>query len=137
MKKPVKDHNLRYLSLVALFCIVAVIYLGRLFYIQISGREGSYDTSYTRRTVTVQAVRGELYDRNGKVLVKNADYFRKANSLLELSYSPDAFTDCSSPDTSASTVSSRYEKSFSKLIEADASTPNPKAELSCLIRPEE
>ena len=30
---------------------------------------------------------------NRKVLVKNADYFRKANSLLELSYSPDTFTD--------------------------------------------
>lgn len=68
-----KDHALRYLSLVAVFCIVAVIYLGRLFYIQISGREGDYDSGYTRRVVTVQAVRGEIYDRNGKVLVKN-DY---------------------------------------------------------------
>lgn len=73
MSKPAKDRSLRYLSLVALFCIVAVIYLGRLFYIQISGREGDYDAGYTKRTVTVQAVRGEIKDCNGKVLVKN-DY---------------------------------------------------------------
>lgn len=30
---------------------------------------------------------------NRKILVKNADYFRKARSLLELSYSADAFED--------------------------------------------
>ena len=73
MHKPVKDRSLRYLSLVAIFCIVAVIYLGRLFYIQIAGREGDYDAGYTKRTVIVQAVRGEIKDCNGKVLVKN-DY---------------------------------------------------------------
>ena len=73
MNKPAKDRSLRYLSLVALFCIVSVIYLGRLFYIQIAGREGEYDAGVRSRTVTVQAVRGQIYDRNGNVLVKN-DY---------------------------------------------------------------
>ncbi len=60
----------RYLLVVILFCLISVMYLFRLFYIQISGR-GEYDSDTTRRTVTVQAVRGEIYDRNGVKLVEN------------------------------------------------------------------
>lgn len=65
------NHTLRYLGIVALFCLVCVIYLGRLFFIQISGRENEYKTDTTERVVTVQAVRGEIYDRNGVKLVAN------------------------------------------------------------------
>ena len=65
------NHTLRYLGIVALFCLVCVIYLGRLFFIQISGRENEYKTDITERVVTVQAVRGEIYDRNGVKLVAN------------------------------------------------------------------
>ncbi|MBQ9760268.1 MAG: hypothetical protein IJW16_02840 [Clostridia bacterium] len=54
-----------------LFCVVCVFFLGRLFYIQISGRQNSYDTGTTTQRVTVQAVRGEIYDRNGNKLVSN------------------------------------------------------------------
>lgn len=67
----VKNHSLRYLGVVAVFCLICVIYLGRLFYIQISGREGAYEADTEIRKVTVQAVRGEIYDRNGKKLVAN------------------------------------------------------------------
>lgn len=67
-----KDRTIRYLLIAAVFCIVCVVYLGRLFYIQISGRENSYRTETTKKTVTVQAVRGEIYDRNGKKLVGNS-----------------------------------------------------------------
>ena len=66
-----QTHTLRYLGIVALFCLVCVIYLGRLFYIQISGRENQYKSDITEREVTVQAVRGEIYDRNGVKLVAN------------------------------------------------------------------
>jgi len=62
---------LRYLGIVAVFCLVCVIYLGRLFFIQISGRENEYKSDITEREVTVQAVRGEIYDRNGVKLVAN------------------------------------------------------------------
>ncbi|MBQ4273668.1 MAG: hypothetical protein IJB94_01690 [Clostridia bacterium] len=65
------NHTLRYLGVVALFCLVCVIYLGRLFFIQISGRENEYTADITEREVTVQAVRGEIYDRNGVKLVAN------------------------------------------------------------------
>ena len=66
-----QTHTLRYLGIVALFCLVCVIYLGRLFFIQISGRENQYKSDITEREVTVQAVRGEIYDRNGTKLVAN------------------------------------------------------------------
>ncbi len=65
------NHTLRYLGIVAVFCLVCVIYLGRLFFIQISGRENQYTADITEREVTVQAVRGEIYDRNGVKLVAN------------------------------------------------------------------
>lgn len=63
--------SFRYLGIVIVFCFICVIYLGRLFYIQIAGRENSYSTGTDVRTVTIQAVRGEIYDRNGVKLVEN------------------------------------------------------------------
>ena len=66
-----QTHTLRYLGIVALFCLMCVIYLGRLFFIQIAGRENKYESDITEREVTVQAVRGEIYDRNGVKLVAN------------------------------------------------------------------
>ena len=47
-----------------------------------------------RECLSIMSFMGIVENRgNRKVLVKNADYFRKARSLLELSYSPDAFDD--------------------------------------------
>ena len=66
-----RTHTLRYLGIVAVFCLICVIYLGRLFFIQISGRENEYKSDIEEREVTVQAVRGEIYDRNGVKLVAN------------------------------------------------------------------
>ena len=66
-----RNHTLRYLGVVAVFCLICVIYLGRLFFIQIAGRENQYTADITEREVTVQAVRGEIYDRNGVKLVAN------------------------------------------------------------------
>ena len=66
-----RSYTLRYLGIVSLFCLICVIYLGRLFFIQISGRENEYTADITEREVTVQAVRGEIYDRNGVKLVAN------------------------------------------------------------------
>ena len=65
------NHTLRYLGIVALFCLVCVIYLGRLFFIQIAGRENKYESDISEKEVAVQAVRGEIYDRNGVKLVAN------------------------------------------------------------------
>ena len=61
----------RYVAVAVLFCLVCVIYLGRLFYIQISGNEPQYSGGTTKRIETVEAVRGQIYDRNGVPLVTN------------------------------------------------------------------
>ena len=66
-----RTHTLRYLGIVTVFCLICVIYLGRLFFIQIAGRENEYKADITERVVTIQAVRGEIYDRNGVKLVAN------------------------------------------------------------------
>ena len=60
----------RYIAVVALFCAVCIVYLGRLLFIQLNYAVDE-DGKTTTRTVTVQAVRGEIYDRNGKALVTN------------------------------------------------------------------
>ena len=47
-----------------------------------------------RECLSILSFMGIVENRgNRKVLVKNADYYRKARSLLELSYSPDTFDD--------------------------------------------
>ncbi len=65
-----KRYLFRYLLIAMVFCTVCVVYLGRLFYVQITGRESSY-RSETTVTVKVPAVRGEILDRNGTLLVGN------------------------------------------------------------------
>ncbi|MBQ9132209.1 MAG: hypothetical protein IJX62_07045 [Clostridia bacterium] len=66
-----RNYVWRYVAIAAIFCLVAVIYLGRLFYIQVAGRENGYQTGTTTRRVIIQASRGEIFDRNGRALVKN------------------------------------------------------------------
>lgn len=66
-----KRYLFRYLIIAVLFCAVNVVYLGRLFFVQISGRDEAGDDGTTSRIVTVQAMRGEIYDRNGEKLVAN------------------------------------------------------------------
>lgn len=69
MEKPIR--RWRYMGVAVLFCVISVIYLGRLFYIQISGKVNGTEQKNAVRTVTIQAVRGEIFDRNGKLLVGN------------------------------------------------------------------
>lgn len=66
-----KRYIYRYLIIALVFCMVCVIYVGRLFYIQITGRGSNYDDGTTEARVKIQAVRGEILDRNGERLVTN------------------------------------------------------------------
>ena len=66
-----KRYVYRYLLIALVFCTVCVIYVGRLFYIQITGRGSNYDDGTNETTVKIQAVRGEILDRNGEKLVSN------------------------------------------------------------------
>ena len=68
-------HRRRYLAVAAVFCVVCLIFVIRMVSVQITNREsyiGNTDR-YTTEYRTVQAVRGEIYDRNGVKLVAN-DY---------------------------------------------------------------
>lgn len=69
-----RDHLLRYIALGFIFIATALVFIARLVTIQIASQdyytETVNDKTYTR-TEPIQAQRGEIYDRNGKVLVKN------------------------------------------------------------------
>ena len=83
------DSYVRYIAIAAAFLAVVLIYTGRLLYLQVSGQDyytmSSPAVSYTR-TEKIQAQRGEIFDRNGVVLVKN-DY--KYCISLDYSTMPD------------------------------------------------
>ncbi len=66
-----QKHRLRYVAIAVIFCTVCLIYLGRLLYIQITGNDRDQESELQTRTVTVSAVRGEIYDREGRALVSN------------------------------------------------------------------
>lgn len=64
----------RYVFLAALFIAFCLIYTARLIQLQISGQDYYTQTSassYTYRTETIYAQRGEIYDCNGVPLVTN------------------------------------------------------------------
>lgn len=62
----------RYIAIASLFILVCLIYTARLVSLQLKKPEVT-DASkgLSERTLTVQAIRGEIYDRNGKALVSN------------------------------------------------------------------
>lgn len=66
-----RNHSIRYVILAVTFCAVCLVYLGRLFYVQIISPEQVEEDGTTVRLVTVPAVRGEIFDRNGNALVSN------------------------------------------------------------------
>ena len=72
MKK--RDNLLRYVAVGILFCVVCVVYVGRLIYLQVAGQDYytmSQPIVRVTRTVPIQAIRGEIYDKNGVPLVTN------------------------------------------------------------------
>ncbi len=62
---------IRAMAVAVLFCVVCVIYVGRLFYVQIAGKDGLFNDGTTTIRVKAPAVRGEILDRNGVTLVSN------------------------------------------------------------------
>jgi cell division protein FtsI/penicillin-binding protein 2 len=78
-KRKFKDLNIRYYALGAIFLAFCAVFCGRLVYYQIINRD-DYATAVvgknTRREVA-PASRGNICDRNGKVLV-TSKYYRSA-----------------------------------------------------------
>lgn len=89
-----RDNIPRLIAIAALYVVVALVYVGRLLYLQVSGQDyysmSTPAVTYTR-TVAIQAQRGEIYDRNGVPLVQNhyrytvsLDYETKPGSQQEV-----------------------------------------------------
>lgn len=73
MKK--RNFFLRYACLGVLFLLSCIIFMTRLVSLQIAGQDYytmASSTEHTIRTEVIQALRGSIYDRNGKMLVTNA-----------------------------------------------------------------
>ncbi len=70
-----REYLYRYIIIAAFFVIICLVYTVSTLRIQslYGGRAEGADENYTSRTVTIQAMRGEIYDRNGNILVSN-DY---------------------------------------------------------------
>ena len=63
----------RLVVLILVFCMTSVVLIGRLFYLQIVNGE-DYLENYElqiRRTNSIAATRGNIYDRNGNILAYN------------------------------------------------------------------
>ncbi|MBQ2729975.1 MAG: hypothetical protein IJF69_04295 [Clostridia bacterium] len=72
--KQKREHLVRYICIGAFYVIVCLIFVARLINIQIAGQDyyqESYSDGYKYRTVSIQAQRGEIFDRNGNLLVSN------------------------------------------------------------------
>jgi len=64
--------RVRAIALLLVFALVMTLYSGKLFSLQIIETDGNTDNTTVYTTVTtVRAARGDLLDRNGKVLVGN------------------------------------------------------------------
>ena len=63
----------RMLFVILIFLTVAVLYSVFLIRTVLDYREETLrqEETYSEKTVTVQAVRGEIFDRNGKPLIRN------------------------------------------------------------------
>lgn len=73
-----REHLARYVFIGVLSVAFVVVFLVRLININVTGSGYFAETAhnnYTTRTETLQALRGEIYDRNGKPLVTNEYHY--------------------------------------------------------------
>ncbi len=65
------NKKLRIICVAALFVIICLIYAVRMINIKTNAKPKQESLGAYTRTVAIQAVRGEIFDRNGKCLVSN------------------------------------------------------------------
>lgn len=69
-----RDNIFRLWAIGILYAAIVLVYVGRLLYLQVSGQDYYSMSTPSRtysRTVKIQAQRGEIFDRNGNILVSN------------------------------------------------------------------
>ena len=67
------DYLYRYIIISAFFVLICTVYVFSAFRIQslYGGADAEVDNGYTERYVTLSAVRGEIFDTSGNILVSN------------------------------------------------------------------
>lgn len=69
-----RNYLARYIAVGAVAVLFSLVFLGRLINIEVTGQNNYTDTAHNNhktRVETLQTIRGEIYDRNGKPLVTN------------------------------------------------------------------
>jgi len=74
---PPKNRYKRSAALIAVFCFICAVFFVRLVHFQIVSKEqyAPANASETVETVTIEAVRGNICDRNGTVLVSSQPFY--------------------------------------------------------------
>ncbi len=92
MRKRRPNITLRYTVLAAAFAIICFVYVIVLAAVLIKGPQTEYagDDGTVTRTVTVSGLRGEIYDRKGRLLVGNST---EHNLLYEYGAMPDTYAE--------------------------------------------
>ncbi len=68
-----KNTGVRYAVLAIAFALICIAFIIALAVVQLKGPTGSFTVdSKNTRTITVSGLRGQIYDRNGKLLVGNS-----------------------------------------------------------------
>ena len=65
--------HFKYMALTVGFMVILAVFFGRIIYLGLTSPEKPNEEKIYTKTLPVKAVRGEIYDRNGKKLVSN-DY---------------------------------------------------------------
>ncbi|MBQ2468751.1 MAG: hypothetical protein II503_03605, partial [Clostridia bacterium] len=120
MKKE-KSGIVRYIILGAVFVAVSLIYIFRLINLQVAGQDYYTMTSpitQRTRTVRIQAMRGEIFDRNGKPLVTN-DYSWE----IRFDYGSFPRSSAGRNDVVVSTLKIAEEHGFGEAVKEPAYTP--------------
>ncbi|MBE6576985.1 MAG: hypothetical protein E7653_02460 [Ruminococcaceae bacterium] len=87
-----QNSNIRYAALAVSFSVICIAFLVVLAVVKIRGPQTDYmgDDDTITKTVTVSGLRGEIYDRNGKLLVGNATTY---DLIYEYGAMPDTHAD--------------------------------------------
>ncbi|MBQ6677415.1 MAG: hypothetical protein IJM71_05140 [Clostridia bacterium] len=120
MKKE-KSGIVRYIILGAVFVAVSLIYIFRLINLQVAGQDYYTMTSpitQRTRTVRIQAMRGEIFDRNGKPLVTN-DYSWE----IRFDYGSFPRSSAGRNDVVVSTLKIAEEHGFGETVKEPTYTP--------------
>lgn len=85
-----RTHTARYIALVSVFTVICVAYIIMLAVIQHNGTKVDDNKPASVKTFTVAGLRGEIYDRNGVLLVGNSTSY---DMMFEYGSMPDTHTE--------------------------------------------